>query len=87
MMGDDSRRVRLGSLLVGRELGRICNLPGGRGTRASRDEKEGEGEGRRGGRWGNVMEEMYRPYLPRTHNKRNPPQNVEKENEEQRGTI
>ena len=82
-MGGDSRRVRLGSLLVGRELGRICNLPGGRGTRASRDEKEGEG--RRGGRWGNVVEEMYL-FHERTinaiHHKTR-----KKENEEQRGTI
>ena len=86
-MGDDSRRVRLGSLLVGRELGRICNLPGGRGTRASRDEKEGRGRGEEeedgGMLWRKCIAHVFHE---RTINAIRL-KTRKKESEEQRGTI
>ena len=75
-MGDDSRRVRLGSLPVGCVLGRICNSPGGKGRGRQGTRRRGRGEEEEDG--GMFLEEMYRLYLPRTHNKRNPPQNAEK---------
>ena len=83
MMGDDSRRVRLGSLVESWDAFVICREGEGRGRQGTR--RRGRGEEEEDG--GMFLEEMYRPYLPRTHNKRNPPQNADKENEEQRGTM